>query len=122
MNMGAFSYFRIMDAFHSLSTFLRYDTPKLETSTEEQVVSDSLLDTLESEGFNLVLYNDEHNTFDHVINMLVAVCNHDAMQAEQCALMVHFKGKCAVMSGTYDELEPKCTGLLEAVLTAEIEA
>ncbi|HBL37661.1 MAG TPA: hypothetical protein DDZ19_00960 [Flavobacteriales bacterium] len=111
-----------MDAFHSLSTFLRYDTPKLETSTEEQVVSDSLLDTLESEGFNLVLYNDEHNTFDHVINMLVAVCNHDAMQAEQCALMVHFKGKCAVMSGTYDELEPKCTGLLEADLTAEIEA
>lgn len=122
MNMGAFSYFRIMDVFHSLSTFLRYDTPKLETSTEEQVVSDSLLDTLESEGFNLVLYNDEHNTFDHVINMLVAVCNHDAMQAEQCALMVHFKGKCAVMSGTYDELEPKCTGLLEADLTAEIEA
>lgn len=99
------------------------DTGRLMGSdTLEQVVADPVLETVETAGFNLVLYNDEHNTFDHVIDMLISVCGHDAMQAEQCALLVHFKGKCTVLSGTYDELEPKCTKLLDADLTAEIEA
>ena len=92
------------------------------SDTLEQVVADPVLETVETAGFNLVLYNDEHNTFDHVIDMLISVCGHDAMQAEQCALLVHFKGKCTVLSGTYDELEPKCTKLLDADLTADIEA
>ena len=91
-------------------------------STQEEVATDELQEVMESEGFSLVLYNDEHNTFDHVIDMLIAVCGHDAIQAEQCALLVHFKGKCTVLSGTYDELEPKCTKLLDADLTADIEA
>lgn len=91
-------------------------------STLEEVAVDPVLESVETAGFNLVLYNDEHNTFDHVIEMLVSVCGHDATQAEQCALLVHFKGKCTVLSGTYDELEPKCTKLLDADLTAEIEA
>ena len=91
-------------------------------STQEEVATDELQEVMESEGFSLVLYNDEHNTFDHVIEMLIAVCGHDALQAEQCALLVHFKGKCTVLSGTYDELEPKCTKLLDADLTADIEA
>lgn len=91
-------------------------------STLEEVAVDPVLETVETAGFNLVLYNDEHNTFDHVIEMLVSVCGHDATQAEQCALLVHFKGKCTVLSGTLDELEPKCTKLLDADLTAEIEA
>lgn len=90
--------------------------------TLEEVAVEPVLETVETAGFNLVLYNDEHNTFDHVIDMLVSICGHDALQAEQCALLVHFKGKCAVLSGTYDELEPKCTKLLKADLTAEIEA
>ena len=99
------------------------DTGRLMGSdTLEQVVADPVLETVETAGFNLVLYNDEHNTFDHVIDMLISVCGHDAMQAEQCALLVHFKGKCTVLSGTYDELEPKCTKLLDADLTADIEA
>lgn len=94
----------------------------LESSTLEEVALDPVLDTVETAGFNLVLYNDEHNTFDHVIEMLMTICGHEATQAEQCALLVHFKGKCAVLSGSYDELEPKCTKLLNADLTAEIEA
>ena len=69
-------------------------------STLEEVAVDPVLETVETAGFNLVLYNDEHNTFDHVIEMLVSVCGHDATQAEQCALLVHFKGKCTVLSGT----------------------
>lgn len=91
-------------------------------TTEHEVAEDIALESVTTEGWNLVLYNDEHNTFDHVIDMLISICKHDALQAEQCALMVHFKGKCSVMTGTYDELEPKCTKLLNADLTAEIEA
>ena len=91
-------------------------------ATEEDVAEDIALETVTTEGWNFVLYNDEHNTFDHVIEMLISICEHEALQAEQCALMVHFQGKCAVLSGTYDELEPKCSKLLSADLTAEIEA
>ncbi|HBP45316.1 MAG: hypothetical protein CL845_00505 [Crocinitomicaceae bacterium] len=94
----------------------------IHASTVEEVALDPVLETVETAGYSLVLFNDEHNTFDHVIHMLVSICGHDATQAEQCALHVHFKGKCTVLSGTYDELEPKCTKLLDADLTAEIQA
>ena len=91
-------------------------------AVETEVAEETLLDEATSDGWQLVLYNDEHNSFDHVIEMLVSVCGHEAAQAEQCALLVHFKGKCTVMSGAYDDLEPKCSKLLSADLTAEIEA
>ena len=68
----------------------------------------------------IVLYNDDVNTFDHVIETLINVCSHTAIQAEQCALLVHYKGKCTVKTGSFDELEPQCTQLLEAGLSAEI--
>lgn len=91
-------------------------------AVETEVAEETLLDEATADGWQLVLYNDEHNSFDHVIEMLVSVCGHEATQAEQCALLVHFKGKCTVMSGAYDDLEPKCSKLLSADLTAEIEA
>ncbi|NHM07684.1 ATP-dependent Clp protease adaptor ClpS [Flavobacterium sp. CYK-4] len=68
----------------------------------------------------IVLYNDDVNTFDHVIDTLIRVCDHTAEQAEQCAILVHYKGKCTVKTGAYDELKPQCTQLLEAGLSAEI--
>ncbi|WP_347922500.1 ATP-dependent Clp protease adaptor ClpS [Pontimicrobium sp. SW4] len=68
----------------------------------------------------IVLFNDDVNTFDHVIDTLVDVCDHSAEQAEQCALIVHYKGKCTVKTGEYDYLEPRCTMLLKAGLSAEI--
>ncbi len=68
----------------------------------------------------IVLYNDDVNTFDHVIETLVRVCKHDEVQAEQCALLVHYKGKCTVKTGSFEELKPQCTQLLEAGLSAEI--
>lgn len=79
-------------------------------------------DVLESVGINneIVLFNDDVNTFDHVIDTLIRVCNHDELQAEQCALLVHYKGKCIVKTGTFDELKPQCYSLLEAGLSAEI--
>jgi ATP-dependent Clp protease adaptor protein ClpS len=79
-------------------------------------------DVLEAVAINneIVLYNDDVNTFDHVIETLVRVCKHDELQAEQCALLVHYKGKCTVKTGSLDELKPQCTSLLEAGLSAEI--
>ena len=68
----------------------------------------------------IILYNDDVNTFDHVIDTLIAVCNHTAEQAEQCAILVHYKGKCTVKTGSFEELKPQCTQLLEEGLSAEI--
>ena len=68
----------------------------------------------------LVLYNDDVNTFDHVINTLVVVCDHTIMQAQQCAYIVHFSGKCVVKTGPVSDLESRCIKLLEAGLSAEI--
>jgi len=69
----------------------------------------------------IILFNDDINTFDHVIHTLIKVCQHDSIQAEQCALLVHYKGKCTVKTGPYKELKPKCTALLDAGLSAEIQ-
>tara|TARA_Y100000589_G_scaffold278874_1_gene274549 strand:- start:212 stop:496 length:285 start_codon:yes stop_codon:yes gene_type:complete len=73
-----------------------------------------------TEDWSLVVYNDDHNTFDHVIERLVNVCDLTVIQAEQCTLIIHFKGKCAVKSGSFEMLEPMCTSLLESDITAEI--
>ena len=68
----------------------------------------------------IVLYNDDVNTFDHVIDMLIYACSHTPEQAEQCSLIVHYKGKCTVKTGAYDELKKPCSKLLQADLSAEI--
>ncbi len=69
----------------------------------------------------LVLHNDDVNTFEHVIDCLVEICGHDPIQAEQCAWIVHYKGKCSVKRGTFDNLEPRCTALQDRGLSADIE-
>ena len=68
----------------------------------------------------IVLFNDDVNTFDHVIQTLVDACNHTYEQAEQCSLLVHYKGKYTVKTGPYDDLKPRCSKLLQAGLSAEI--
>jgi len=68
----------------------------------------------------IIVYNDDVNTFEHVINTLMKVCDHTAEQAEQCSIIVHYKGKCGVKSGDYSDLKPRCSKLLEAGLSAEI--
>lgn len=68
----------------------------------------------------IVLYNDDVNTFDHVIDTLIYACDHTPEQAEQCSIIVHYKGKCTVKTGSYDDLKPRCSKLLEAGLSAEI--
>jgi ATP-dependent Clp protease adaptor protein ClpS len=80
-----------------------------------------LEDTITVEEKKLVIFNDDVNTFDFVINSLIDVCKHEVMQAEQCTLIIHYNGKCAVKNGEYDKLEPMCTALLDRGLTAEIQ-
>ena len=69
----------------------------------------------------IVMYNDDVNTFDHVINCLIKYCKHTPEQAEQCAMLVHFKGKCAVKSGSETELVPICAALTDKGLSAVLE-
>jgi ATP-dependent Clp protease adaptor protein ClpS len=89
-------------------------------STIEKVLEEVLENTTVLNYNEIVLFNDDVNTFDHVIATLIRVCKHSAEQAEQCALLVHYKGKCTVKTGVLDELKPQCTQLLEAGLSAEI--
>jgi len=70
---------------------------------------------------SLILYNDDHNTFDHVIETLIDVCEHDPMQAENCAMIAHYKGKCPVKNGTDKELMPYYTEMTNRKLTVEIK-
>ncbi len=68
----------------------------------------------------LILHNDDVNTFDHVIESLVEVCGHEQTQAEQCALIAHYKGKCGIKSGTFNELKMPYQSLLDRKLTVSI--
>ncbi|NMH86583.1 ATP-dependent Clp protease adaptor ClpS [Flavivirga algicola] len=86
-----------------------------EKTSEELLLEEEVLTQNE-----IVLFNDDVNTFDHVIETLIYACDHTAEQAEQCSLIVHYKGKCTVKTGLYDDLKPRCSMLLEAGLSAEI--
>lgn len=73
------------------------------------------------ENKDLIVFNDDVNTFDHVIESLVKVCRHDTIQAEQCTWIIHHNGKCQVKRGTFEKLEPMCTALLDRGISAEIQ-
>lgn len=88
--------------------------------TLEKVLEDFDVLTKEKKNNEIVLYNDDVNTFDHVIETLIIACEHTPEQAEQCSIIVHYKGKCTVKTGDIKELEPRCSKLLEAGLSAEI--
>ena len=92
----------------------------MKMSTIEKVQEDVLVEEQVEINNEIVLFNDDVNTFDHVIETLIRVCQHTSEQAEQCAILVHYKGKCTVKTGSFDELKPQCTQLLEAGLSAEI--
>ena len=85
---------------------------------QEQVDVDILV--VEVPQHEIILYDDDFHTFDYVIDSLIDVCEHTLIQAEQCTMLVHYKGKCGVKSGEYKELKEKCSKLLELGLTAEI--
>jgi ATP-dependent Clp protease adaptor protein ClpS len=87
-------------------------------SFQTQFAEDILLeDILEK---NIIVYNDDVNTFEHVITTFIDILEHTPNQAEQCAWIIHHKGKCKVKSGSYDELHPKCLAILESGISAKI--
>jgi len=90
----------------------------------EQALPELDIDTLvtTSQPFQLIVWNDEVNTFEWVIETLEEVCGHTHEQAEQCAYIIHFKGKYAVKQGEYEELKPKCDAITERGIGATIEA
>jgi len=88
--------------------------------TQEKISEALLLEEEVVKQNEIVLFNDDVNTFDHVITTLIAVCDHTPEQAEQCSWIVHYNGKCTVKTGEYDDLKPRCTRLLQAGLNAEI--
>lgn len=92
--------------------------PFPETITETDIEEEIL--RAEKKQNELVIYNDDFNTFDYVIDTLIKVCGHEPLQAEQCTLMIHYNGKCSVKTGDYKKLRPLCENILERGLTAEI--
>lgn len=89
----------------------------METKEKEQVFAE----IVSSREKVLVLHNDDYNTFDHVIECLIAVCKHQPTQAEQCAYIVHYNGKCTVKKGALDQLKPMYNELKLMNLTVEIK-
>lgn len=80
---------------------------------------DTLL--LDVEERKIVLFNDNVNTFENVIRWLIEICNHNPLQAEQCAFIVHYHGKCEVKNGSFEELQPLAAALLDRGLSVEIQ-
>lgn len=89
-------------------------------STIEKIQEELDVLTASTRKHEIILYNDDVNTFDFVIDSLISVCEHTPEQAEQCTVLVHYKGKCAVKTGEYKDLEPRCTKLVDLGLSAEI--
>jgi len=92
---------------------------KNHTQTDLQEETDVL--TLTESTCHLIVWNDEVNTFEWVIETLMEVCGHAHEQAEQCAYIIHFHGKYAVKNGSYDDLKPQCDAITERGINATIE-
>lgn len=84
---------------------------------ELEVLLDDLVDT---EEYDLVVFNDDVNTFEHVTRILIKVCKHTQEQAEQCTVIIHHKGRCAVKKGSRNKLKPMCQSILDAGIQAAI--
>ena len=82
--------------------------------SEETVVSTEAI-------HNLIVWNDDVNTFDWVIESLVDICGHEKIQAEQCAVIIHHRGKCSVKKGSFDDLRPQAEGLIDRGIQATID-
>jgi ATP-dependent Clp protease adaptor protein ClpS len=87
--------------------------PQLEEDTDVLTALD--------DPYSLIVWNDEVNTFEWVIETLIEVCGHTQEQAEQCAYIIHFQGKYAVKQGSYDDLKPQCDAITERGIGATIE-
>lgn len=88
--------------------------------TQLEDTEDILVDV--QDPFHLIVWNDDVNTFEWVIETLVEVCGHSYEQAEQCAYIIHFSGKYAVKQGSYDDLKPQCDAITDRGIGATVES
>ncbi|WP_186757588.1 ATP-dependent Clp protease adaptor ClpS [Echinicola salinicaeni] len=88
--------------------------------TVEEEIEILLEDLVDTEEHDLVVFNDDVNTFEHVTKVLIKVCKHSQEQAEQCTMIIHYKGKCAVKKGSRNQLKPMCQSILDAGIQAAI--
>lgn len=79
------------------------------------------MEVLSDELSHLIVWNDDVNTFDWVIESLMDICKHTPEQAEQCTILIHYKGKCAVKKGSFDFLKPMCEALIDRSISATID-
>lgn len=89
-------------------------------STNTDVIDDVLVDT--DSPFQLIVWNDDVNTFEWVIESLIEICHHSHEQAEQCAFLIHHKGKYAVKQGSYEKLKPMCEAITDRGIGATVES
>lgn len=87
--------------------------------TQEALDTDVLTEV--EQPCSLIVWNDDVNTFDWVIDTLVQICGHSKEQAEQCAILIHFKGKYAVKKDSFDNLKPQCDAINDRNINATIE-
>ena len=97
---------------------MRYD---LETGTKPFEFEETEVLTANEFPYSLIVWNDEVNTFEWVIETLMEVCGHSAEQAEQCAYIIHFQGKYAVKQGSFEDLKPQCDAITERGIGATVE-
>ena len=95
--------------------------PSEKTYTNPSESEDTDVLAEEYKGCSLIVWNDEVNTFEWVIETLIEVCGHNFEQAEQCSLIIHFHGKYAVKQGSYEVLNPLREAILERGINATIE-
>ena len=95
--------------------------PSLSYSPLTELLDQTDVITETSTGYNLILWNDEVNTFEWVIETLIKICGHSTEQAEQCAMLIHYKGKYAVKTGSYEILKPQCDAINDRLINASIE-
>lgn len=89
-----------------------YQLPDVDVEVLDEVVA--------TDVHSLIVFNDEVNTFDHVITTLMEVCEHTPEQAEQCTLIIHYKGKCSVKNGSWEELVPLRNEICRRGISAEV--
>ena len=91
------------------------------TENDTIILQETDTDVLTEDPCTLIVWNDEVNTFEWVIDTLMEICGHSHEQAEQCAYIIHFSGKYGVKQGSYDELKPMCDAITDRGIGATVE-
>jgi len=91
------------------------------TQNDTSTIQEFDVDVLTDEPCSLIVWNDDVNTFEWVIETLMEICGHTHEQAEQCAYLIHFQGKYAVKQGSFDELKPMCEAITDRGIGATVE-